>query len=401
MQAIVIIIFIKLCKNKETSMQFNFDVSPTIIFGMKKIDEIGNLISDFKSRKTMIVCDKAMLDLGFVEKVSRQLDLKGINYCIFDKVLPNPTDILIDEASNFAKENNIDSLIAIGGGSVMDSAKAINILLTNGGQISDYAGVNMVKNPVLPLILIPTTSGTASEVTSVSVITDTSNHKKMVIAGQYVCGNIALCDPALTLNLPKDISASTGMDALTHAIEAYVSKLASPITDTLALKSIELIMTNLEEAVDSGSEKSRSEMMLGSTMAGIAFNSALLGLVHSLAHPLSAHYNTPHGVANAIFLPAIVEYNMDSIGEKRIPLAKAMKINTSSLKDEEVSKAIVKKLDDLSTSINIPTLASLNISKEDFPMLASDAMKEFSTMTNPKETSQEDLIKIMENASIK
>lgn len=379
-------------------MHINFDVSPTIIFGINKADEIGELLRGMGTQKTMIICDQAMMNLGFVQKVTTQLDAVNVEYAIFDKVLPNPTDTLVAEGAKLAEESNIQSFVAIGGGSVMDSAKAINILLTNGGVISDYEGVNMVKNPVLPLVLIPTTSGTASEVTSVSVITDTSNHKKMVIAGQFVGANLALCDPMLTLNLPKSITAATGMDALTHAIEAYISKWASPITDPLALKSIKIIASNLENAVTEGTEEYREQMMLGSTMAGMAFNSAMLGLVHSLAHPLSAHYDTPHGVANAIFLPYIVEYNMDSISKKMQPLAEAMDIDISNMDTSQIAESIVDKITTLSDNINIPTLASLNIPKEDFPMLANAAMAEFSTLTNPKETCVEDLIEIMEKA---
>ena len=220
----------------------------------------------------------------------------------------------------------------------------------------------------------------------------------MVIAGQHVGGTMALCDPSLTMNLPKGITAATGMDALTHAIEAYVSKWASPITDTLALKSIELIMENLDDAVNKGTEDSRTNMMAGSVIAGTSFNSALLGLVHSLAHPLSAHYDTPHGVANAIFLPHVVAYNADSFGHKLYPLAQAMGIETSALGEKQVQEEIVNQLHKLSKSTNIPSLKSLNIPVEDFKMLAKDALAEMSTMTNPKATSVEDLMAILNHA---
>lgn len=376
-------------------MEFNFLVSPSVIFGVDKTNEIGKMLKDLGRKKTMLVCDKSMIKLGFVQRIQNILSENDIQSVIFDKVMPNPTDTLIHDGANFAKLNKIDSFIGIGGGSVMDSTKAINIIVTNGGKIKDYEGANLVKNAVLPSILIATTSGTASEITSVSVITDSTNHKKMVIAGQNVTASIAVCDPALTFTLPKNITASTGMDALTHAIEAYVSTLASPVTDVLAIRAIELIISNLEEAVCNSSKESRENMMLGSLMAGMAFNSALLGLVHSLAHPLSAHYDTPHGVANAIFLPNVMEYNLDSIGPKILPLAKAMGLSTEISDTNLLGNKIVNKLRSLSKSIEIPSLESLDISHDSIATLAEDALAELSTMTNPKGVSKEILIDLI------
>jgi alcohol dehydrogenase class IV len=223
----------------------------------------------------------------------------------------------------------------------------------------------------------------------------------MVVAGQNVGANIALCDPTLTYDIPKDITAATGMDALTHAIEAYISKWSSPVTDALAIDSICKISNSLEAAVTNSTGKNREEMMLGSILAGMAFNSALLGLVHSLAHPLSAHYDTPHGVANAIFLPYVIEYNLDAITTKRKPLAKALGLDVSSIADSDLNESIVKRIQALSDKINIPTLKSLGIPEKDFEMLAREALEEMSTMTNPKESNVEDIIKIIEKAYTK
>ncbi len=382
-------------------MNLNFDVPSTLLFGANRIQEVGGILEGIASNKTMIVCDKAMIELGFVKKVTDVLDASRITYAIFDEVMPNPTDDMIHSGADYSKSMDVDSIIALGGGSVMDSAKAINILLTNEGHISDFEGVNKVVNPTHPLILIPTTSGTASEVTSVSVVTDSKRHKKMVIAGQHVGGNIALCDPELTLKLPASITAATGMDALTHAIEAYISKWASPVTDPLALDSIRHIVANLETAVHESTLESRNKMMMGSVLAGMAFNSALLGLVHSLAHPLSAHYDVAHGVANAIFLPYIVEYNLEACKNKITPLASAMGIDVTGQSSELLSKKIVEKLNQLSDSVQIPTLKSLNIPESDFRMLAEEALVEMSTMTNPKDTNIEDLVGLLNAAYIR
>lgn len=341
------------------------------------------------------MCDPVVKELGFVDRVTALLDTSEIISIIFDQVIANPTDILVHKIADIASSNNIDALVAIGGGSVIDAAKATSILLSNKGHISAFHGFDKVLNPTLPLIMIPTTSGTASEITSVTVISDTKNHRKMVIGGNHVGGDVAICDPSLTEQLPPSITAATGMDALTHAIEAYVSKCSSPVTDTLALRAIELIIENIEDAFGTGCQSSRANMMLGSSLAGMAFNSASLGLVHSLAHPFSAHYDTPHGVANAIFLPHVVEYNMCHLLDKRRPLAIAMGISLDNKDEMQLGCEIVSKLEHLSQCLDIPSLASIGVPKEDIPMLAEEAFYELSTLTNPRNTSIEEIISIL------
>ncbi len=376
-------------------MSFVFDIPSTLFFGENSSNKCGELLNNFGARNVLLVCDQAMVSLGMAAKLTAILEAADLEHVTFADVEPNPTDELVHRAANFAADHKVDALLAIGGGSVIDCAKAVNILLTNGGKISDYEGVNKVAKPTLPLVMVPTTAGTGSEVTSVTVVTDTRRHKKMVIAGQFVGGRIAVCDPMLTVKLPAAITSSTGMDALTHAIEAYISTLASPVTDGIALDAIVLIMGSLEQAVADGDIKSRSDMMLGSFMAGMAFNSALLGLVHSLAHPLSAHYNIPHGVANAVFLPHVINYNLGSFDSKLKALASAMGIDGEQ---SDLGDRIVSRLQQLATTIGIPQLKDLGVPETDFSMLAEEAMLEMSTMTNPKQPTVAELVDLLKTA---
>ena len=376
-------------------MSFVFDIPSTLFFGESYSNKCGELLNNIGAGKVLLVCDQAMVSLGMAAKLTAILEAAGLEHVTFADVEPNPTDELVHKAANFAADHKVDALLAIGGGSVIDCAKAVNILLTNGGKISDYEGVNKVAKPTLPLVMVPTTAGTGSEVTSVTVVTDTRRHKKMVIAGQFVGGRIAVCDPMLTVKLPAAITSSTGMDALTHAIEAYISTLASPVTDGIALDAITLIMGSLEQAVAAGDIKSRSDMMLGSFMAGMAFNSALLGLVHSLAHPLSAHYNTPHGVANAVFLPHVMTYNLGSFDSKLKALASAMGIDGEQ---SDLGDRIVSRLQQLATTIGIPQLKDLGVPETDFTMLAEEAMLEMSTMTNPKQPTVAEIVDLLKTA---
>ncbi len=376
-------------------MSFVFDIPSTLFFGENCCNKCGELLQNIGASKVLLVCDQAMVSLGMAAKLTAILEAADLEHVTFADVEPNPTDELVHKAATFAAAHKVDALLAIGGGSVIDCAKAVNILLTNGGDIAVYEGVNKVAKQTLPLLMVPTTAGTGSEVTSVTVVTDTRRHKKMVIAGQFVGGKIAVCDPVLTADLPAAISASTGMDALTHAIEAYISTLASPVTDGLALDAITLIMGSLEQAVADGDMKSRSDMMLGSFMAGMAFNSALLGLVHSLAHPLSAHYNIPHGVANAVFLPHVMNYNLGSFDSKLKALASAMGI---AVEQSDLGDRIVSRLQQLAATIGIPQLKDLGVPETDFSMLAEEAMLEMSTMTNPKQPTVAELVDLLKTA---
>jgi alcohol dehydrogenase class IV len=380
-------------------MNFQFGIPSFVTFGEGCTDGIGEMVQGLGGKRVFCVYDKGVKSAGIVDGIVDKMKSAGIEVIEYDKVLPNPPDTLVEEAAELARKADIDVMVAIGGGSAMDCAKAINILLTNPSPINQYNGINLVKFPTKPLIAVPTTSGTGSEVTAFSIITDTTNIKKMVIGGQFVGATFALADPLLTVGLPSKITASTGMDALTHAIEAYVSKGAMIPTDVYSLKAIDLIFNSLAEATLNGSNiQARTDMLLGSMLAGFAFNSAVLGLVHSIAHPLSAHCGLPHGVANAVGLPHVMAFNAEVVPERTKDIALAMNLDVVGLSPVDASKVAVEKIKALSKEISIPSLKELGIDKDIFPTIAKDAIAEISTMFNPRSATEEDVMAILELA---
>lgn len=380
-------------------MEFMFGIPSFVHFGEGVSNKLGEIAAGMGAKSAFVVYDKGVKAAGIVDGLIASLNQAGILTTEYDGVVPNPHDTLIEEAAARARLANADIVVAIGGGSAIDAAKAINILLTNPSPISAYEGVNKVSVPTRPLIAIPTTSGTASEVTAFSVVTDTVRTKKMVIAGQFVGATVALADPLLTVGMPKAVTAATGMDALTHAIEAYVSRAAMPPTDVMAREAISLISRNLAKAFDDGKDvAARSAMLLGSMMAGFAFNSAILGLTHSIAHPLSAHFDLPHGVANAIGLPFVMEFNAQAVPGRFRDIAVAMGIDTQGLSDEQAARAAVKYVKTLNRALMIPTLSECAIPKDSFERLAEDALAEASTFFNPREASKQDVLAMLESA---
>ncbi len=380
-------------------MQFMFGIPSFVHFGEGVSAKLGEMAAGMGAKKAFVVYDKGVKAAGIVEGLIASLTAADIEAIEYDGVLPNPPDTQVEDAAFIARSAEVDVIVAVGGGSSIDSAKAINILLTNPSPINQYDGINTVKVPGKPLIAIPTTAGTASEVTAFSIVTDTARKKKMVIGGQFVGATIALADPLLTVGMPPKITASTGLDALTHAIEAYVSKGAMIPTDVLALKAIELICTNIVTATRDGANiQARSAMLLGSMMAGFAFTNAVLGLVHSIAHPLSVHGNLPHGVANAIGLPFVMEYNMPAAPSRFRDIAVAMGIDVTGMDDAAAARAAVELVKHLNVELEIPTLKECGITRDMFDRLAEDALKEISTLFNPRDPSKEDILAILEKA---
>jgi len=380
-------------------MEFMYSVPSFVKFGEGVAKNIGEEVKAFGAKKVFLVYDKGVKAAGIVDNIQASLKAAGIDFVEYNGVLPNPPDTIVEKAAATAKAAGVDAMVAVGGGSSIDCAKAINILLTNPSPINQYDGIGLVKIPTKPLIAIPTTAGTASEVTGFSIITDTTRLKKMVIGGPFVGATMALVDPLLTVGLPAAITASTGMDALTHAIEAYVSKGAMIPTDVNALKAIELIYVNLAKATKNGQDvEARTNMILGSMMAGFAFNSAVLGLVHSIAHPLSVHCGLPHGVANACGLPYVMEFNAVAVPERTKDIGLAMGLDIADKSAVEASAITVQAIKDLSVELKIPKLGSLGVKREQFDRLADDALKEISTQFNPRNVTKKDVLAILELA---
>jgi alcohol dehydrogenase class IV len=387
-------------QHKEDVMEFMFVASTFLQFGCGISRQLGDMLAASGMNRVMLICDKGVKAAGLVDQVAGNLKKAGIDYREYDKVLPNPPDYQVQEAAELARDFKSDALVSIGGGSPMDTAKAVNILLSNPSPINAYDGMNLVKNPVGPHFAIPTTAGTGSEATGVSVITDPKAKKKMVIFGSNVAPSVALVDPELTLGLPPDITASTGMDALTHALEAYISIFASPVTDPLAIESARTIMRGLRRAYRDGKDiEARSDVLLGSMLAGICFSNTCLGLAHSMAHPMGAYCNVAHGVGNAIVLPYVMEYNVPVIPpEKLTRIGQALGLAVAGKTHEETGKAISAELSALAAELNIPRIRDVGVPKDLIPTLARVALDELSTQTTPRKPTAEDVQALFEAA---
>lgn len=298
---------------------------------------------------------------GIAEKIIGQVEQSGADITVFDKVIPNPTNEVVTEAAEIAKKAKINGFVAVGGGSSIDLAKAVNILMTNPGEIGEYGGMGQVKNPCFPLIAVPTTAGISSEITNVSALIDTKKVIKYVVIDNNIIPSDVIADPELTKSMPAGVTAATGMDAITHAVESYISNMATPLTEYHALKGLEILHKNIARAVKNGEDmEAREQMMLGCIITGFSFSNANLGLVHGIAHTLSAHLGLPHGMANAAVLPYVMEYNAQSCPEKMVELAKSIHLSATG-KIEEDQYLLAKELKRLIKELGIKTLSQQGI----------------------------------------
>jgi len=378
-----------------------FNVPSRIMFEQGVSKQVGEITKSFNVNNVLLVYDKGVKAAGIVDGIQASIEKEGLSITEYDGVLPNPPDTIIEEAAENARKENVEAIVAVGGGSSIDAAKAINILLTNPSPITQYDGVNMVENQTKPLIAIPTAAGTGSEVTEITVITNTTTVKKMIMVGKNIGPDMALVDPELTIGLPKGVTDATGMDALTHAIEAYVSPKASTMSNINALKAVELVYNNLEKAsADGNNLEARENMLMGSMLAAFAFNSALLGLVHGIAHPLSAHCGLPHGIANATTLPYVMEFNAEvpEVQTKFKEIAEAIGLDVAGKSDKEASDMLIQAVKDLSAKLGIPTLSEAGVTKDKFDVLAKDTLEEASMLTNPRPATKEEVLNILEIA---
>jgi alcohol dehydrogenase class IV len=381
-------------------MNFMFSMATFVEFGCGVSRQVGTMLADSGFKRIFFVYDAGVKAAGLVDAVAGSLKTAGLQYLEYGEVLPNPPDYQVQAAAELAKNFKADVIVALGGGSSMDLAKGVNILLSNPAPINAYNGMNMVRNPTGPLYAIPTTAGTGSEVTAVTVVTDTKTIKKMVLFGRYISPTVALVDPELTLGLSKSLTASTGMDALTHALESYVSVLSSPVTDTLVLEATRFIVGSIREAFkDGGDMRARTDMLFGSMLAGFGFTNTSLGLVHSLAHPMGAHCGVPHGVGNAAMLSHVMEFNTPAVSpEKMIRMAQAMGIAVSGKSHETLGKEFAGRLAALATELGIPRVRELGVPKDMIPTLAQDALQELSTQTTPRKPTLEEAVALYEKA---
>ncbi|EGP5645700.1 MULTISPECIES: lactaldehyde reductase [Enterococcus] len=375
-------------------------LNETSYFGKGAIESI---VPEFQQRgfsKAAVITDKGLIEHGIATKVTELLDKAAIDYALYDGIVPNPTIQNVKDGVAFVKEAEADCLIAIGGGSPIDTAKAIGIILTNPefSDVISLEGVADTKNPCLPILAIPTTSGTAAEVTINYVITDEVNHRKFVCVDPHDIPIVAFIDSDMMMGMPKKLAASTGMDAMTHAIEGFITKGAWEMTDMLHLKAIEIIGHSLEASVD-GDQNGREKMALGQYIAGMGFSNVGLGLVHGMAHPLSAWYNIPHGVACAALLPTVMKYNKEYTGEKYREIALVLGIKgAAEMSLEDVREAACGEIDRLSKAVGIPeTISELGVKEADIPAIAEDALRDVCTPGNPRETTVEEIIALYQS----
>ncbi len=373
----------------------------SLIFGVGAVETVAEKTKEFGKSKILIITDKGVVGAGLLEKVLTPLEQAGLKAHIFDQIEPNPRDHTVLKAFEFGKKKGCELIIGLGGGSPIDAAKAVGMLMTNPGPLQDYLRGTTVKNPPPPLIAIPTTSGTGSEVTQFSVVTDTERSFKAGIASPLLTPRVSIVDPLLMESMPPSLAAATGMDALTHAIECFVSVHSQPFTDALALHAIRLIGAFLRPSVANGADlEARSQMAIASTLAGIAFSNSGLGLAHSMAHPLGGHFDVPHGVANAILLPLVVRFNLIARVEKFGQVAKALGEEVQGLSALDAGKKAAEAISRLSADIGIPgRLSEVNVKAEGFALMAADTMKNKRVMgSNPRVVKQEEVEKLYHEA---
>ncbi|MDY4280311.1 MAG: lactaldehyde reductase [[Pasteurella] mairii] len=365
---------------------------------------IEHIVTEIQTRgfsNVLVVTDKDLVKFKVVEKVTALLDKAGIRYSVFDEVKANPSVEVIKAGVAKFKQIGADALLAIGGGSPIDSAKAIGIIVNNPefGDVLSLEGVAATKNKCVPIIAVATTAGTAAEVTINYVITDEAKKRKFVCVDVHDIPVVAIVDPDMMSSMPKGLTAATGMDALTHAIEGYITKGAWELTDALHLKAIELISRSLRLAVNND-PKGREDMALGQYVAGMGFSNVGLGVVHGMAHPLSAYYDTPHGVANAVLLPYVMEFNKDYTGEKYREIARAMGVlNVDNLSPAEYRNAAVDAVKQLAKEVGIPEkLSQIGVQEKDLIALSQDAFNDVCTGGNPRECSAELILQVYKNA---
>lgn len=370
------------------------------VFGEGAVNESGALLKSLKAKKPMIVTDSFLAKTEMILKLQEVLQESQIESIIFGGAEPNPTDKNVEAGVAFYNEHGCDSLISFGGGSSHDCAKGIGLIVSNGGKIADYEGVDKSENEMVPLMAINTTAGTASEITRFCIITDTSRKVKMAIVDWKVTPKIAINDPVLMKGMPAGLTAATGMDAMTHAIEAYVSTAANVLTDSAALMAVKMIFQYLPKAVANGDYmKARDKMAYAQYLAGIAFNNASLGYVHAMAHQLGGYYNLPHGVCNAILLPYVEAFNLIGNLNRFRDLAETMGENISGLSTGEAALKAIQAIQSLNSQLGIPAnLKELGVKPQDFEIMAENAMKDVCALTNPRKATKQQVIEIYTKA---
>lgn len=379
----------------------NFLSPNKIIFGIGAVDQIAKEIKSLGRKHPLIVTDPGVVEFGLLKQVEDVLKSDKMDVGIYQKVVPEPPSHLVGECAQLVRDNSYDLIVGIGGGSSLDIAKGVAIMSTNSGNVLDYAGSDLVPRAGLPMILMPTTAGTGSEATRVFVVTDEKDHNKKTVFSNYVLPNVAIVDPALTQSMPHTVTADTGIDALVHAIESYVSANANPFSDILSIEAIRLVAENLYPAYAKASNmNARTGMSLAATLAGMAFTSGGLGAVHALAYPLGTLFYLSHGRSMAVMLPYIIDYNRIGNLKKYGDVAVAMGVSTEGRSEYDVSEALINAVLQLLSILQIPTkLKDYGVEEKDIPNLVTGAMKQARLFVpNPRDLRENDIENIYQKA---
>ena len=372
---------------------FRYELPTAVEFGSGSIKSLAKHVQQLNGSKVLLVGDPGVLQAGIISKLEAPLLTANIPYVIFTEVGTEATIESVDIGLSLAKDEGCDIVVGVGGGSALDTAKAIGLMLKNEGTIRDYIGIDKVPGPGVPVIAVPTTAGTGSELTRFSVLSDKQAKAKLSVGSMYNCPSLALCDPELTVSLPSHLTASTGMDALTHALESYVNKATQPISEALSIQAMKLIAKSLRLAVVQGENlEARCDMLLASSMAAMAFNTTRLGLAHALAIPLGAHFKIPHGVVNAILLPEVMQFNLIGNLDKFVEIARIFGENVEGVSKREAAEKAVKAVRQLNKDIGITqTLSDFGVEEEHLDFIAEEAMLSANVQVNPVKTTKEDL----------
>ena len=376
-----------------------FIIPPVLITGSGSLGNVGDEIKKLGVKKGLLVTDKVISELGLSEGIKKALTDSGIEFVIFDGIDTEPTVDFVNDGVQAYRENECEFILAFGGGSPIDTAKAVSVMVTNEGSIEKYMGLNQISKKGVPLITVPTTAGTGSEVTIFTIITDTKTDVKMLLGSPFLLPQISIVDPQLTLSCPRGLTAAVGIDALTHAVEAYVSVKAQPMSDIFCLSAIELLSGNLRQAWSNGNNlEAREKTMMGSLQAGIAFSNSSVALVHGMSRPIGANFHVPHGVSNAALLGTVTEFSLIGNPTRYAHIAKAMGENVTGLTDLEAAELADKAIKRLIRDVKIPSLKELGVEEKKLqelaPTMADAAIASGSPGNNPRQATKDEIIEL-------
>ncbi|MFJ8265595.1 iron-containing alcohol dehydrogenase [Peribacillus asahii] len=363
-------------------------------------EKTGELVKELGVTRVLIITDKGVRAANLLDGIEKSLLDVNVDYEIYDEVEPNPSAETIHRGVDYLKQHKSDAVLAVGGGSSIDTAKGIAAMATNPGHILEYEGVGKITNLPLPIIAIPTTAGTGSETTNSTIVTNRETSFKLAVISPHLFPNLAILDPALTLRLPQEITAATGMDALTHAIESYTSKAANPVSQAFAMQAVKMIGENLTKSYFVGTDLvSRENMLVASMLAGVAFSQSRLGNVHAISHTLGGVFNIPHGIANAALLPFVMKFNLPACADKYKDIAIALGKDVSGLSTLQAAEKAIETVIEMNQSMNIPlNIKDLGVSLDYLPKLVEDSMRSGNVLINPRLTKPVDIQSIIETA---